>query len=834
MAYTRDQVFEASLKYFDGDEFAAEVFTSKYSMQDKEGNYLELTPDDMHRRLAREFARIEAKYDNPMSEEEIYQLIKGFKYIVPQGSPMSAIGNNHHIQSISNCFVVQGVHTEKLDSYGGIMLADQEIAHIFRRRGGCGIDISGIRPKGMPTNNSAKTTDGIGIFMERFSNTTREVAQNARRGALMQTISVKHPEIETFIKIKQDKTKVTGANISIKLTDDFMEAVKNNQDYTLRFPVTASENNAKITKIVDSKKIWDDICYSAWFCAEPGILFIDNIHKTTPSDIYKDEGFETVSTNPCGEIPLSIADACRLISINLSSYVQNPFTTNAYFDFNMFNDHTIKCQRLMDDVIDLELEKIDVILNKIENDPEPKEVKQIELDLWKKVKTANMNGRRTGLGITALGDCLAMLGIKYGSRESIDMTGKIYRALAVGAHSSSCVMAKERGAFPVFSYEKEKDHEYLNSIFSDCSDEVRKLWRKFGRRNIALTTTAPTGTVSTLTQTSAGIEPVFMLQYKRKKKIDSSNPNAKVDFTDAVGDKWEEFIIYHHGLKKWMDITGETDITKSPYYGATANDIDWIASIELQAIAQKSIDHSISKTCNLPKDISKELISEIYMKAWELGCKGVTVYREGSRDGVLTSIDDMPQSINGRPIQIVYNMSPKRPDELPCDIKKVKIAGEAWTVFVSLLDGKPYEIFGGLSKYIDISNKYKTGKILKNGKVNGVTTYNLALGDGDDQIIIKNIVDIFENRTHGAFTRVLSLNLRHGTPLQYMVEQLQKDKHSDMTSFSKVIARVLKTYIKDGTKATIEKSCSECGSQGTLIYQEGCLSCVSCKWSKCS
>lgn len=1146
--YTYTQVYEASVEYFNGDEFAAKVFVDKYAMQDKEGNYLELTPSDMHHRLAKEFARIEKKYPNPLSEKEIFDLMDKFKYSIPQGSPMSALGNSHHIQSISNCFVIQGVHSEKLDSYGGILLADQELAQIMKRRGGVGLDISGIRPKGMLTNNSAKTTDGISVFMERFSNTCREVAQNGRRGAEMQTISINHPEIETFINVKRDLKKVTGANISIRLNNEFMKAVKADEEYVLRWPVDSSIENAKFTKKVKAKEIWDQIIDSAWAVAEPGLLFWDHVKENTPSDIYSEEGYESVSTNPCvvgstliavadgrnavsieqlmnenkdvpvystnlktgkveikygrnprktgeksevwklilddgsfliatpnhkvlnkkleyvqikdlqngdsiypfysfnsngyrqvsntgekmmggarrnrrqyrliyefmspnsnidpkrfaihhkdfnslndqidnlqilthedhkkihsekmigknnpyhkmtddwkfnfashpgnknhkwidisnaeliehgkkifvkngkftrklwidyaklnglptyldntarfssfanfknqiatnhkvvsvafygyedvynitvddnnnyhvitksedinhitstgicikncGEIVLSKNDACRLLCLNLSSYVKNPFTDKAKFDFKLFHEHVLISQRLMDDIIDLEIEQIDKIISKVENDPEPMEAKLVELNLWKKIREANVGGRRTGLGITALGDCLAMLNIKYGSKESIDKTQKIYRALAVGAHTSSCILAKERGTFPIFSYDKEKNHKYLNSIMNDCDDNVRAMWKKTGRRNIALTTTAPTGSVSTMTQTTSGIEPAYLLSYKRRKKINPSDKDARVDFIDPMGDKWQEFIIYHHGVKRWMEITGETDIEKSPYWGATSNDIDWVASVEMQAVAQNSIDHSISKTCNLPNNVTKETVAEVYMRAWESGCKGFTVYRDGCRTGVLVNTDTTKEEkdSSGRPTDIKYENSPKRPIELNCDIKKVKIQGSMWTVFVGLLNNKPYEIFGGLSKYIDIPNKFKSGKIVKNGKVEGLTTYNLIVGEGDDQMMVKDIANVFENTNYGAFTRTISLALRHGTPMQYVVEQLLKDKYSDMTSFSKVISRVLKTYIKDGTTTASEKVCQSCKESGTLIYQEGCVTCTACKWSKC-
>lgn len=838
--YAYSQVFEASVEYFQGDEFAAKVFVDKYALQNLKGEYLELTPIDMHLRLAKELARIEQKYPNPLSEDFIFSLMDRFKFIVPQGSPMSAIGNPYQLQSLSNCFVVQGVYSDKLDSYGGILLADQELAQLMKRRGGVGLDISGIRPRGVITANSAKTTDGIGVFMERFSNTCREVAQNGRRGAEMQTISVNHPEIETFINIKRDLKKVTGANISIRLTDAFMEAVKSNSEYTLRWPVDVEPSEAKVTKVVKAKDIWDQIIDSAWTSAEPGLLFWDTVRRHTPSDIYAKFGHNSISTNPCGEIVLPAYDACRLLVLNLSSYVRNAFNKKPTFDFKTFHEHAIVAQRLMDDIIDLEIECIDRILAKINLDPEPVEARVVEINLWNKIRAMNISGRRTGLGITALGDALAMLGIKYGSKESVEMTHKIYRALAVGSHTSSCVMAKERGAFPIFDFKLEKNHEYLNDIMKDCGSDVIKMWKKTGRRNIANTTTAPAGSVSALTQTTSGIEPAYMLSYVRRKKHNPSDKNARIDFVDAMGDSWQEFTVYHHGVKRWMDATGESDISKSPYFGATSNEIDWVTSVDLQAAAQKSIDHSISKTCNLPENATKDMVSQVYLRAWEQGCKGFTVYRDKCRDGVLISKSETPKEVNGRPTIIQVTPAPKRPIELPCEIKKVKIKGEAWTIFVGMLNGKPYEVFGGLSKYVDIPNKYKAGKIAKNGKVDGLTTYNLKIGDSDDEMVIKDIANVFENANFGAFTRTISLALRHGTPIQYVVEQLLKDKHSDVTSFATVVARVLKNYILDGTKSTAESKCpnDKCpsniaGVPSSFAYQEKCLTCTNCGWSKC-
>jgi len=828
------QALEASIEYFQGDEFAAKVFVDKYALQNKEGEFLELTPSDMHRRLAKEFARIEAKYPNPMSEEEIFGLLDHYRFIVPQGSPMFGIGNEHYVQSLGNCFVVESPH----DSYGGILKTDQEMAQLMKRRAGVGTDIANIRPKGMPTKNAAKTTDGIGIFIHRYSNTCREVAQSGRRGALMLSNHINHPEIETFIHIKDDPKNVTGANLSIRITDAFMNHVKKNENFTLQWPVSAK--NPVITNTVKAKELWDQIIDCAWSRAEPGVLFWDRIIDNSPADIYatKYPNFRTQSTNPCGELPLGL-DSCRLLVVNLLSFVSNPFTKKAKFDFDLYASVCQKAQRLMDDLVDLEIEKIERLIKKIQSDPEPEVVKMVELNMWNQFLQSCTQGRRTGTGITALGDTLAALGIKYGSPASIEMTGEIYRNLMINAYKSSFIMAGERGAFPIFDPSMEEGHPFISLVLSQ-EPELKKLYNKHGRRNVALLTTAPTGSVSTQTQTTSGIEPAYMLSYVRRKKHNPSDKNARADFVDAMGDSWQEFTVYHHGVKKWMDVTGETDITKSPYHGATSNDVDWVASVDLQAVAQKYIDHSISKTCNLPENVSREVVSQVYMRAWEKGCKGFTVYRDKCRDGVLINASQSKKSKDGRPGEVSVSEAPKRPIELVCDIKKAKIQGEQWTIFVGLLNGKPYEVFGGLSKYVDIPNKFKLGKIVKNGKVEDITTYNLILGEGDDQMLIKDIANVFDNANFGAFTRTISLALRHGTPVQYVVEQLQKDKHSDITSFSKVIARVLKNYIVDGTKSTSERKCPSCGNT-QLVYEQGCMGCVGgtmpdgtpCTWSKC-
>ena len=1313
MSYSKSEVLARTSAYFEGDELAPDVFM-KYALRDQDDNILEADPDQMHHRLAREFARIEAKYPNPMSEDEIYEFLRDFKEIVPQGSPMSGIGNPYQLQSLSNCFVIDQPH----DSYAGILFSDQEQVQIMKRRGGVGMDVSRIRPKGQTTSNAARTTDGIGVFMERFSNSTREVAQGGRRGALMLTIDCRHPEIETFIDIKRDLKKVTGANISIRFTDEFMQAVERGGDFTLRWPVEKSPEEAEITKVIDAKHVWDKFVDAAWSSAEPGALFWDTVVNEGIVDCYRDVGYKTISTNPCvtgdteimvadgrgfvaikkladegndvpvfacdesgklviktmrnprvtgkniqiyrvtvegghsfratgnhkmimrdgserevkdlvtgdslwishhvngkfnealpglrasvsqdyswirsggnrtwksahrimwehfngkkigkdevihhadfnslnnhlsnlvlmskkdhdryhadlikgennpifkikadparfaeysekmsksvggmnnprayeasndsiidaiakltisinrrvtlsdwtvfakennfpiflndfrldgksfsevcyeiaiscgidsdicdmnprtarlalraesngyrwqltngelhvektcewckdkfwseydrrevsfcghscsnmyanrragknlrrsatlksmhssrgekkrqaqldvftslrsslgrtplakewevackqsgcssrigtqngfaswrdlkssaesfnhrviaveiagnedvyngtvddvhtfcfrvgseeierfrnkadlilasrqcGEIPLSPYDSCRLMVVNLTSFVNDPFTDKAAFDFDRFGKAVYAAQRLMDDLVDLEVECVDRVLAKIDKDPEPDSVKMIEKSLWHKIRAAGLNGRRTGLGVTGLGDALAGLNHRYGSDQSIHMTESIYGQLAMWSHRSSLVMAAERGAFPVWDYEKEKDHKYLKKIMhatNDLQDGSLDMWKKSGRRNIALTTTAPVGSVSCLTRTTSGIEPAFLLSYKRRRKITQGDLTSRVDFVDPMGDKWQEYTVYHHWFKKWMDVTGKTDPKESPYWGGTANDIDWSKSVEIQAAAQKWIDHSISKTCNLPNSATRETVHEVYMKAWKTGCKGFTVYRDGCRTGVLVQTDEpkkeTKKSDDGRTI-------PKRPKSLPCDIHRVTVRNgdtpESWLVLVGLNDGKPYEIFCGIPTNIEIPKKYKSGTLTKNGKKEGVATYNLQVPVGDDDnLIFKDVVMLFDNPTQGAFSRTISLALRHDVPLHYVVEQIQKDKSSDMLSFSKVIARVLKGYMKDGTKSS-EKGCPSCGSI-ELIYQEGCLSCPSCSYSKCS
>ena len=817
--YEYDEAFKRSLEYFNGDDLAANVFLTKYALTDKEGKLQECTPDDMHHRLAREFSRIEQKYPNPMTEGEIYDLFANFRYVVPQGSPMSGIGNPHQIQSISNCFVVGSPH----DSYGGILKTDQELVQIAKRRGGVGFDISSIRPKGQSTGNCARTTDGIEVFMDRFSNSCREVAQGGRRGALMITISVHHPQVRDFIRIKRNLTRVTGANISVRLSDEFMHAVRSETEFQLKWPVDS--DNPTVTSTVDAKELWHEIIESAHECAEPGLLFWDNAKNTTPSDAYEDEGFGSVSTNPCGEIILSPYDSCRLMLINLKSFVTNPFTPGAKFDYEKMGEVAQKAQRLMDDMVDLEVEQVDKILEKIDNDPEPDAVKRTEREMWEAVRSQALRGRRTGLGVTAVGDTVAALGIRYGSEESIRTVEMIYRSMTLNAYKSSCIMAKERGTFPVYDSAKEEDHPYLTQLFL-ADDELNNLHSEHGRRNIALTTTAPAGSVSVLTQTTSGIEPAFLLKYMRRKKISTDlEPNARVDFVDDVGDTWQEYPVYHHAFREWMESTGLEDEKMSPYWKATANEIVWTQKVKMQAAAQRWICHAISNTTNLPEDTTIETVKDVYMTGWQLGCKGVTVYRDGCRSGVLVS--------EKKDTVFEERQAPKRSNSLECDIHIATIKGERWTILVGLMDDSPYEVMGGLSHYVEIPRKYKAGRITKKDRKTTASIYDLTVGEGDDQMVIKDIVKVFDNPNYAGYTRTISLALRHGAPIQYLVEQLQKDKDADLFSFSKVIARCLKKYIADGTKSG-SKICNACGAEGSLIYQEGCVTCANCGSSKCS
>jgi len=841
--YTREEAISASTTWFGGDEMAANVFVGKYALQDGAGELLEATPDDMFERLASEFVRIESKYPGiALNKEEILSYLsqrdalydrKVFGKIVPQGSPMSGIGNKFRQVSISNCFVIDGAE----DSYGGILLTDQQQAQLMKRRGGVGHDISKIRPAGLHVSNAAGTSDGIGIFMERFSNTTREVAQNGRRGALMLSISVHHPDIETFIKIKNDKTKVTGANISIRVSDEFMRAVEAGEEYEQRFPVDAGLKNSayKMRRQADAKRIWNMMMNSAWQSAEPGILFWDTIIDRSPADVYVSAGFKTLSTNPCGEIPISKNDACRLLCLNTFLFVHKPFSEKPVFDWDLFSTSAYAAQRLMDDLVDLEIEKIESIIEKIRKDPEELDVKQVEIELWQSIKHAVVSGRRTGLGPTAVGDTIAAMNMRYGSPESIAFVDKLYQTMAQSAYRSSIDMAQERGAFPVWDLAKEEGHAFISDMIASLSPEYQERYRKHGRRNIALTTTAPTGSVSILTQTTSGIEPAFMLSYVRRQKISdsaSNQQNLSIDFIDDLGDRWHNHTVYHHNFKRWIDITGKSDPKDSPYWGATSNDIDWAASVDLQAAAQKHLCHSISKTCNLPNSATQELVSDVYMRAWKTGCKGFTIYRDGSRSGVLVQTEDAKSA--GAKKNEVNTNARKRPRELSCEIHQTTIKDQKWIILVGLLDGRPYEIFGGLSESVELPKKYTNGLLVKRSFKSRHASYDLEIADGEDKLVVKDIVNVFDNPNFTAFTRTVSLSLRHGVPINYLVEQLQKDKDSDMFSLSRVIARVIKKYIEDGTEARVGQL-EGCSSPGkcNIKYIEGCATCLTCSVSKC-
>ena len=839
--YSRDEAVKESTQYFNGDSLAADVFIGKYAMKNDKGEFVEPTPEYMHKRLAKEFARIEKKYPNPLSEEEIFGLFDRFKYIVPQGSPMFGIGNHFQRVSLSNCFVISTV-----DSYGGICRTDERIAQIAKRRGGVGLDISPLRPKGQPTKNSALTTDGIVIFMDRFSNTSREVAQNGRRGALMISISVHHPEVLNFIRAKRDLNKVTGANISVRITDEFMKAVKNDKMYEQRWPVDSE--TPVVSQKVKAKDIWDELVKSNWLSAEPGILFWDNIIRNSPADSYSDVGYKTISTNPCGELPLAGNNgSCILLLQNLTSYVNNAFTDKAEFNEALFRKNTRIAQRLIDDMVDLEIEAVTKIIDKINADPEDKLIKANELDMWMGVKKTAEESRRTGLGITGLGDCIAMLNVKYGSKESMKIVEKIYSIMRDEAYTSSIEMAKERGVFPIWDAKKEKDNEFLNRL----PEEILKEMKKHGRRNIACLTGSPAGSVSTLTQTTSGFEPVYLAEYNRKRKM-SDGDKDKPDFTDDRGDKWKEYTVVHHGLANYKKITGK-EFKDSPYNGSQAGEIDYEARVKMQAIATKYTDHAISSTVNLAKETDIKTVDKIYMMAWEEGCKGLTIYRDGSRDGVLTSgghknsgrecedcnkaSEEFSELVkNGfRPEKIIMAAAPKRPTIMPCEIHRSKVGGGDWLFFVGMLHGQPYEVFGGDADEFPLSHKYKSGWIIKNGKnKEGVTQYNLVLGtlDEDDRTEFKGIAKHFNNEKNGSFTRAISLSLRHGAPIKYICEQLIKTGCAgDFFSFQRAMSRVLKKYIAEGEGSGTE--CPQCHSD-KVIYKNGCPTCLTCGHSNCS
>ncbi len=838
--YSQDDAFEASVKYFNGDDLAARVWINKYALKDSEGNLYELTPNDMHRRIAKEIARIESRYPNPLSEETIFDLIKDFKYIVPQGSPMAGIGNPYQIASLSNCFVIGNEGNS--DSYGGIMKIDQEQVQLMKRRGGVGHDLSHIRPKGSPVKNSALTSTGIVPFMERYSNSTREVAQDGRRGALMLSVSINHPDSEDFIDAKLEQGKVTGANVSVRIDDEFMKAVKANSTYTQKYPIFSS--NPKFSKTIEANKLWKKIVHNAWKSAEPGILFWDTIIKESVPDCYADLGYKTVSTNPCGEIPLCPYDSCRLLAMNLFSYVENPFTDKATFNFDLFKKHIHVAQRIMDDIIDLELEKIDAIIAKIDADPELDEVKATERNLWLNIKTKANEGRRTGIGITAEGDMLAALGIKYGSKKGNAFSVEVHKTLGIEAYRASVYTAKDRGAFAIFDAEREKNNPFIQRL-KEADDKLYYEMLEHGRRNIALLTIAPTGTTSLMTQTSSGIEPVFMPVYKRRRKVNPNDKNVRVDFVDEVGDSWEEYVVFHHRFKQWMEVNGiatdknytqeELDkiVKKSPYYKATSNDVDWMSKVSMQGAVQKWVDHSISVTINLPNDATEELVGKLYLEAWEAGCKGVTVYRDGSRSGVLISNEEKKEDEQQ---ETLTAFPTKRPQVLEADVVRFQNNKEKWIAFIGLIDGKPYEVFTGLADDEDgilIPRWANSGLIIKNRNEDGTSRYDFQYQNKRGyKTTIEGLSHKF-NPEYWNYAKLISSTLRHGMPIDKIVDlinSLQLDSES-INTWKNGVVRALKRYVEDGTQAK-GQTCTNCSS-GNLIYQEGCLTCKDCGSSKC-
>ena len=830
--YTHDEAVEASIGYFAGDELAARVWANKYALKDSFGNLYEKTPDDMHRRIAREIHRVELKYKNPLPEELIYSVLRDFRYIVPQGGPMTGIGNDYQIASLSNCFVIG--NDGESDSYGGIMKIDQEQVQLMKRRGGVGHDLSHIRPKGTPVLNSALTSTGVVPFMERYSNSTREVAQDGRRGALMLSISIKHPDSGKFIDAKMESGKITGANVSVKLTDEFMKAVESKSVFRQQYPIKS--NKPKFVNNTDAVQLWSKIIHNAWQSAEPGVLFWDTIIRESVPDCYSDLGFTTVSTNPCGEIPLCPYDSCRLLAINLYSYVNDPFTKDASFNFELYKEHVGLAQRMMDDIIDLELEKIDAILAKIIADPESEELKAVERNLWENIRKKSLQGRRTGIGITAEGDMLAALGLRYGSEEATNFSVEVHKTLALEAYKSSTYLARERGPFLIYDAEREKNNPFILRM-KEADPVMYNNMVKFGRRNIALLTIAPTGTTSLMTQTTSGIEPIFSVFYKRRRKVNPNDKDVKVTFRDEVGDSWEEFNVFHHKFVTWLELNGYDPqkldsmsdeeiseiIARSPYYKATANDVDWVAKVRMQGAIQKWVDHSISVTINLPSDVKEELVSELYMTAWKSGCKGATVYRDGSRSGVL--IAGKNESRTERP---------KRPRILDCDVIRFNNNEDKWVAFVGLRDGRPYEIFTGLAdeEIFPIPKTIIKGKIIKVKLDDGKTRYDFQY---TDKIGYKKTIEGLSHMFKPEFwnyAKLISGVLRHEMPIQdvvNLVQSLKLDSES-INNWKNGVERALKKYIPNGTRA--KGKCTECGSDN-LVYEEGCLICKDCGSSKC-
>ncbi|WP_303733532.1 adenosylcobalamin-dependent ribonucleoside-diphosphate reductase [Phocaeicola plebeius] len=841
--YSYDEAYNASLEYFKGDELAARVWVNKYAVKDSFGNIYEKSPEDMHWRIANEVARVEAKYPNALSSQELFDLLDHFKYIVPQGSPMTGIGNDYQIASLSNCFVI-GLDGSA-DSYGAIIRIDEEQVQLMKRRGGVGHDLSHIRPKGSPVKNSALTSTGLVPFMERYSNSTREVAQDGRRGALMLSVSIKHPDSESFIDAKMTEGKVTGANVSVKLDDEFMQAAVEGKPYTQQYPIDSP--NPMVSKEIDASALWKKIVHNAWKSAEPGVLFWDTIIRESVPDCYADLGFRTVSTNPCGEIPLCPYDSCRLLAINLYSYVVNPFTPDAYFDFELFKKHVALAQRIMDDIIDLELEKIERILEKIDSDPESMEVKGSERHLWEKIYHKSGLGRRTGVGITAEGDMLAAMGLRYGTEEATEFSEKVHKTIALEAYRSSVNMAKERGAFEIYDAEREKNNPFINRL-KEADPELYEEMKKYGRRNIACLTIAPTGTTSLMTQTTSGIEPVFMPVYKRRRKVNPNDANVHVDFVDETGDAFEEYVVFHHKFLTWMKINGydpdkrytqeEIDelVEKSPYYKATSNDVDWLMKVKMQGRIQKWVDHSISVTINLPNNVSEDLVNQLYVEAWRSGCKGCTVYRDGSRAGVLISTKKKDkkeeEECRCKPPQVVE----VRPKVLEADVVRFQNNKEKWVAFVGLLDGRPYEIFTGLQddeEGIVLPKSVTTGRIIKSYDEDGTKHYDFQFENKRGyKMTIEGLSEKF-NKEYWNYAKLISGVLRWRMPIEQVIKlvgSLQLDSEN-INTWKNGVERALKKYVQDGTEAKGVK-CPNCGHE-TLVYQEGCLICKTCGSSRC-
>ena len=843
--YSYEEAFQATLAYFDGDELAARVWVNKYAMKDSFGNIYEKSPADMHHRLAAEMARIERKYPNPVPEEEIFSLLDHFRFIIPAGSPMTGIGNNHQVASLSNCFVI-GIDGDA-DSYGAIMKEDEEQVQLMKRRGGVGHDLSRIRPKGSPVNNSALTSTGLVPFMERFSNSTREVAQDGRRGALMLSVSIKHPDAEAFIDAKMTEGKVTGANVSVRIDDDFMRCATEGRPYRQQYPVDAPEDECLTSKEIDAQRLWKKIVHNAWKSAEPGVLFWDTITRESIPDCYADLGFKTVSTNPCGEIPLCPYDSCRLLAVNLYGYVDDPFTPQASFNFQRFRQHVRLAQRFMDDIIDLEEEKIDLILKKIDSDPQSEEVKHTERRLWEKIKRKTGQGRRTGLGITAEGDMLAALGLRYGTQEATDFAVKVQKTLALTAYAASVEMAKERGAFEIYDAQREAANPFVLRI-KEADEALYADMVKYGRRNIACLTIAPTGTTSLMTQTTSGIEPVFMPVYKRRRKVNPNDPEVRIDFVDESGDAFEEYIVYHHHFLTWMRANGidterrytqeEIDelVARSPYYLATANDVDWLMKVKMQGEIQKWVDHSISVTVNLPNAVDEALVDRLYVEAWKSGCKGCTIYRDGSRAGVMVSVKKKKED-KGAKLQTLSPVVERRPEVLECDVVRFQNNKEKWVAFVGLLDGRPYEIFTGLQddeEGIVLPKTVTKGRIVKHVNAeDGTKRYDFQFENKRGyKTTVEGLSEKF-NKEYWNYAKLISGVLRYRMPLENvikLVDSLQLESEN-INTWKVGVARALKKYITDGTEAKGLK-CPNCGHEA-LVYQEGCLICKHCGSSRC-